>query len=180
MPKIKMNLKYKPIEAITKAPHYIKYVPTVYMDALNFDFVDNDYEIDERDRKFLKDVNESIRQGGGKIASKDSKSSVMIKQQELTEHELERFIDNVEKIHQKTKNKSDAVMVEEFYRRGDPILREKISQEFLIQYLLSHWRRGGKRVTRKFWENPDANDMDVSAAFKKRNEPPKMQLRRNE
>ena len=70
-------------------------------------------------------------------------------------------------------------MLQEFYVRADLPLREKISQEFLAQYLLPHWRRG-KRFTRKFWENPDANDPDVTAAFRKRNEPPKMQLRRNE
>ena len=58
MPIIKVNLKYKPIKSITKAPHYIKYVPTVYSDALNFDFAENDYELVERDRKYLKELNE--------------------------------------------------------------------------------------------------------------------------
>ena len=99
MPQVKINLKYKPIDAISKAPHYIKYVPHVYTDALNFDFADNDYEIVERDRKFLAELNEQISQNGGKIASKNSGQQTMIKQQELTEHDLERFIDTVEKIH---------------------------------------------------------------------------------
>ena len=43
MPIVKMNLKYKPMEKVTKATHYIKYVPHVYSDALNYDFADNDY-----------------------------------------------------------------------------------------------------------------------------------------
>ena len=131
MPIIKVNLKFKPIESITKAPHYIKYVPTVYSDSLNFDFAENDYELVERDRKYLKELNEQISQGGGKIASKTSSKPSMITQQELTEHDFERFIDTVEKIYQKTKNKVDQVMVFEFYSRADASLQEKISQDFL-------------------------------------------------
>ena len=79
MPIIKMNLKYKPVESVTRAAHYIKYVPHVYSDALNYDFADNDYELVERDRKFLKDVNEQIQKNGGKITGKDSKQPQMIK-----------------------------------------------------------------------------------------------------
>lgn len=50
MPLIKMNLKFKPKEEVTKAPHYFKYVPSVFSDTLNFDFSDTDYELVERDR----------------------------------------------------------------------------------------------------------------------------------
>ena len=46
--------------------------------------------------------------------------------------------------------------------------------------MLPYWKQG-KRFTRKFWENPDANDPDVTAAFRKRTDTSnKMQLRRNE
>ena len=40
-------------------------------------------------------------------------------------------------------------------------------------HLLPYWKRG-KRFTRKFWENPDANDPDVTAAFRKRKEDSRM------
>lgn len=49
-PVVKLSLKYKPMEKITAAPHYLKYVPHVFRDSLNFDFNDKDYEIRERDR----------------------------------------------------------------------------------------------------------------------------------
>ena len=49
-PMIKMNLRYKPMEEVTHATHYFKYVPDVFSDALNFDFADSDYEIVERDK----------------------------------------------------------------------------------------------------------------------------------
>jgi len=50
MPLIKTNLRYKPKEEVTKAPHFYKYVPSVYRDAHNFDFADTDYELVETDR----------------------------------------------------------------------------------------------------------------------------------
>lgn len=56
---------------------------------------------------------------------------------------------------------------------------QKLSEPLLKQHLLPYWKKG-KRFTRKFWENPDANDPDVTAAFRKRNEAPKMKLRSNE
>lgn len=52
----------------------------------------------------------------------------------------------------------------------------------MIAHLLPYWKhdRNRNRWIRKFWENPDANDQDNTVAFRKRNEQPKMQLRRNE
>lgn len=63
MPTIKMNLRYKPMDHITKAPHYYRYVPPVFSDSLNFDFYDEDYELIERDREFLKELNAKIVNG---------------------------------------------------------------------------------------------------------------------
>ena len=72
-------------------------------------------------------------------------------------------------------------MVQHFYESADLVLREKINQQFLVGHLLPYWwKLDRKRWTRKFWENPDANDPDMTLAFRKRNEAPKMQLRRNE
>jgi len=97
MPVIKMNLKYKPMDHITKAPHYFKYVPSVYRDSLTFDFADKDYEIRERDRKFLRDLNEKIGLGNGSIAC--NANGALVKQEPLSENEFERFIDAMEKIY---------------------------------------------------------------------------------
>ena len=70
-------------------------------------------------------------------------------------------------------------MLAYFFELEDRSLVQKISQPFLTVHLLPYWKKG-KRFTRKFWENPDANDPDVTAAFRKRNEAPRMLLRRNE
>jgi len=49
-----------------------------------------------------------------------------------------------------------------------------------MSHLISYWKET-KRFTRKFWENPDANDPDVTAAFRKRFDAlPKMNLRPKE
>ena len=85
----------------------------------------------------------------------------------------------MEKIYLLTKSKADTKLLAYFFELEDKALVQKISQPFLTVHLLPYWKKG-KRFTRKFWENPDANDPDVTAAFRKRNEAPKMQLRRNE
>ena len=177
MPLIKMNRKYKPMEHITKVPHFFKYVPPVYSDALNYDFDDTDYELVERDKQFLRDLNAKIEKGNGTINT--NVAGQTINQEQLTEHDFERFIDVLDKIYQETKSKQDAKLLALFFDLADQSLLDKVSKPFLTVHLLPYWKVG-KRFTRKFWENPDANDPDVTAAFRKRNEAPKMQLRRNE
>ena len=91
MPVIKMNLKYKPMEHLTKVRHFLKHIPTVYSDAypaLHFDFADQDYEINQIDIDFLKDLNEKLKSG-----------QITIKQEPLTEKEFERFIDAADKVY---------------------------------------------------------------------------------
>lgn len=166
-PVIKMNLRYKPMPEVTQAPHFFKYVPKVFKDAINFDFTDKDYALNERDKQFLKDLNERLVQGGNQIAG--SSAGQKISQVPLSEAEFERCIDSFEKVYQKTKNKQDAVMLKCFKKWADPALVEKIDEKFLTVHLMPYWKKG-KRFTRKFWENPDANDPDGTAAFRKRND----------
>ena len=75
----------------------------------------------------------------------------------------------MEKIYQKTKDKRDSILVPKFKQLADHALMKKLTQPFLEAHLLPYWKKG-KRFTRKFWENPDANDPDDKAAFKKRTE----------
>ena len=65
---------------------------------------------------------------------------------------------------------------------GEPYLRQKLNPTVIKRLLIPYWKQGRdrkKRVAfvRKFWENPDSNDSDATAAFKKRNDHNKMQLR---
>ena len=63
MPKVKMNLKYKPMKNITAAEHHIYHVPKVYCDSLNFNWRERDFEITCEERHFLRDINSQIRNG---------------------------------------------------------------------------------------------------------------------
>lgn len=175
IPQIQMNLRYRPMESITKAPHFIKHVPPVYSDALNFDFADRDYQLVQRDKQFVADINAKIAAGNGEL--RNTKNQGMpFKQSPITEDEFEAFIDVTEKIYQRIKSKTEENLRDSFMSLADEALKKKITPQFLCQYLIPYWRMG-KRFTRKFWENPDSNDPDTSAAFKKRNDPGRMTLR---
>ena len=85
----------------------------------------------------------------------------------------------MEKIHQKTKSKAKDRILRIWQDYMDQSLVKKIDEQFLVQYLLPYYQKN-KRFTRKFWENPDANDLDVTLAFRKRKDDVRMTLRRNE
>jgi len=71
-------------------------------------------------------------------------------------------------------------MLRHFFELADPAIARKVSEQFLTAHLIPYWKEG-KRFTRKFWENPDANDPDVTAAFRKRlDAQPNMTLRKKE
>ena len=101
----------------------------------------------------------------------------------MTENDLERFIDTMEKIVMKIKSKEEKRLLDNFFVFGDEDVREKLSNRtFISRCLIPYWKQGRdrkKRVAfvRKFWENPDSNDADTTAAFKKRNDHNRMQLR---
>ena len=125
-PVIKMNLKFKPMDHITKAPHYFKYVPAVYSDSLTFDYADKDYEIRERDKRFLSTLNEKIAQGNGFIAC--GPTATLVKQDPVSEEDFERFIDAIEKIYQKFRNKEDQFILYHFKLRPDKLIGNKLSE----------------------------------------------------
>ena len=81
-----------------------------------------------------------------------------------------------------TKRKDEKSLIDCFQRQCEPALREKLNRTIISRYLIPFWRNGRERkkrvaFVRKFWENPDSNDSDATAAFKKRNDHNKMQLR---
>ena len=90
----------------------------------------------------------------------------------MTEDDLERFIDLMEKIVIKTKSKVEKSLMDNFSIVGEPSLRQKLNPAVIKRLLIPYWKQGRdrkKRVAfvRKFWENPDSNDSDATAAFKK-------------
>jgi len=85
----------------------------------------------------------------------------------------------MEKIVIKTKSKVEKGLLDNFLRIAEDYLKDKLNRTFITRYLIPYWKQGRdrkKRVTfvRKFWENPDSNDSDATAAFKKRNDHNKM------
>lgn len=108
MPKVKMNLRYKAMPHLTDSDFYQYHVPKVYKDSLNFNWKDKDYVMTQDDRDFLEKLNNQII-GGSLIINPVSagQTAIPVEQQPLTEDDLERVIDFMEKIVSKTKNKSE-------------------------------------------------------------------------
>jgi len=63
MPKIKMNMRYKPMPELTQADRFLYHIPRVYKDALNFNWEDKDCLLTSNDRKFVKAINSQIVDG---------------------------------------------------------------------------------------------------------------------
>ena len=176
MPKVKMNLRYKPMPHLTHSSFYQYHVPKVYTDSLNFNWKDRDYIITQDDRDFLNKVNSQIRDGMITISPQcQGQTAIPVKQQPLTEDDLESIIDFMEKIVSMTKIKTEKHLLESFYGRKicDEALQKKLNRQVFSRLLIPYWNLGRgtkKRVAfiRKFWENPDANDPCPHTAFKKR------------
>ena len=115
-------------------------------------------------------------------AAIQGQTPIIVEQKPITDDDFEGFIDTLEKIVVFTKRKDEKSLIESFQRFGEQHLREKLNRTIISRYLIPYWKQGRdrkKRVAfvRKFWENPDSNDSDATAAFKKRNDHNKMQLR---
>ena len=118
MPKVKMNLRYKEMLHLTDSDFYQYHVPKVYTDSLNFNWKDKDYVMTQDDRDFLEKLNNQII-GGSLIINPISQgqTAIPVEQQPLTEDDLERVIDFMEKIVSKTKNESEKHLQDSFYER---------------------------------------------------------------
>ena len=107
-----------------------------------------------------------------------------VHQEPLTEDEFEKVIDILEKVYQITRSKNPDSLSKYFYNKidyADESLGHKINPVFLKNKLIRYYNFGKRcYFIRKFWENPDANDPDSKAAFKKRNENTKMELRKSQ
>lgn len=57
IPKVKMNLKYKPMKQITHAEHHLYHIPKVFANTLNFNWRERDFEITSEERHFIRDIN---------------------------------------------------------------------------------------------------------------------------
>ena len=80
MPKVKMNLKYKPIPQITHCGHYLYHVPKVFSDSLNFNWNDRDYIISSDDRTFLTTLNGQIKDGMISIPATQGQAAQQVEQ----------------------------------------------------------------------------------------------------
>lgn len=78
-----------------------------------------------------------------------------------------------------TQSKNENVLSQNFFVFADPQLQAKVNPLFLQKELVKYYQLGKRNdFIRKFWENPDANDPDIKAAFKKRNDQSRMELRK--
>jgi len=160
MPVVKIKLAYKPMDELTKANHFVKYVPPVTDDHLMFDFAAEDYEITQRDREFLK-----ANPGVG-----------------LSEKELERVIDSLEKCAFVYKTKQPLQMVQLLQQHCDAKVYEKLTKAGSEKQVIEYWKerrteQNWHTFMRMFWETPDYNEPDISAAFRKKQEQQKVKTR---
>ena len=108
-PKVKMNLKYKPMEHITNVGNFYVEIPKCYNDALNFNWNECDYQIQYRDQKYLKELNSQIRDtpDGPMITIEvPPRHPYDVKQHPLSEEEFEKVIDILDKAYQITRSKN--------------------------------------------------------------------------
>lgn len=54
VPVVNLKLQFHQIDEIAKSSGYVKQVPNVYKDNINFNFNDEDYEFSIKDREWLK------------------------------------------------------------------------------------------------------------------------------
>lgn len=164
MPTVKINLQYKPIDEISQAEHYFKYVPPVFEDRLMFDFASEDYELTQRDRDFLKS---------------DPANNIC---SNIGEKDFERLIDCLEKVAFVYKDTQPTQVAKYFSVHADAELQRKVTKQQVEAVITQYWKK--RRIEQKwhvsmrmFWENPDYNEPDLSAAFRKKSEKEKIKLR---
>ena len=117
MPKVKMNLKYKPMKKITAADHHLYHIPKVFADSLNFNWHERDFEITSEERHFLQSINSQIKNGVITIpASVQGQTPIMVEQKPITDDDFEGFIDTIEKIVAFTKRKDEKSLIDCFQR----------------------------------------------------------------
>jgi hypothetical protein len=161
-PVVKINLQFQPIPEITKSACYVKYVPPVFVDSCTFDFCDADYELSTKDRDFLRaDHAETVG---------------------VSEHDLERTIDCLEKVAFLYKDTQPTQVAKYFLQHADEDLLRKLKKPQIEYLIAQYWKK--RRIeqkwhvfNRKFWENPDYNEPDLSAAFRKKSEKEKIKTR---
>jgi hypothetical protein len=136
-------------------------VPDVMTDHVCFNFKDEDYELTKRDKDHLKSDPD--------LAG-------------VTEKELERIIDCLEKIAFLYKETQPTAVAKLFTMHADEFLIKAVKKTTIEQIITQYWKK--RRIeqkyhvfNRKFWENPDFNEPDLSAAYRKKSEKERIKLR---
>lgn len=144
---------------------YLKYVPQVFVDHPVFNFTDEDYEISVKDKAYLR--------------------SLLAEAVSLSEKEFERILDCIEKVSFMYRNDQPTFVAQNFEAHADDALKAKLKalppntiQNIVTQY----WKK--RKIEqkwhafyRRFWQNPDYNEPDLSAAFRKISEKEKIKTR---
>jgi hypothetical protein len=126
-----------------------------------FNFADEDYEITDRDKVYLKTEPELVG---------------------LSEKEFERTIDCLEKVAFLYKETQPTAVAKLFMKHADENLLRILKKPAMELIIAQYWKK--RRIdqkyhvfNRKFWENPDYNEPDLSAAYRKKSEKERIKLR---
>ena len=159
-PGIDSLFMYKPI--FVQPPYYLKQKENVYEGYENFSFKENNYEVMQKDIKFLQ------------IAAQHNMLN-------LTEQEFERVIDIFEKIVFIDQKQSRDHLVTRFFEMAPKDLQDKVSKASLELIYNKYWKdereKRKRSFLRMFWEKADFDDQDPFSAFRKRVKD-KMKLRK--
>lgn len=138
--------------------HFIKFKESVYEGYENFSFNEVNYEITEKDIRFIESL-----------------------QLDISVQDLEKVIDVFEKIVEADKQQSLFYLQQMFYEKAGKEYEKKIPKQMLEIIYQKYWkneRENRKRsFLRSFWEKADFDDTDQYSAFRKRQKG-KMNLRK--
>jgi hypothetical protein len=141
-----------------------------------FDWSDRDYEFSNKDTHFLRALNTTISAGTLIVIG------TPLGHPKLRPIDFERVIDVLEKVFFIFKDYKASVLIDKFYEFASPEIRDRIGRPVLELIISKYWRpekteKKWHTFLRKFWENPDSNDPDITAPFRKRTEQGKMKTR---
>lgn len=158
-PAINASLKYKPLFKMPAC--YIKNKEAVYEGYENFSFKENNYEMTQKDIKFL----ETSKANG---------------QLTMSHSDFEKVIDVFEKCVFLGESQSKDHLVSRF-QEIVPEYAQRISKQSLEYIYQNYWKdereKRKRSFMRMFWEKADFDDQDLFSAFRKRQKE-RMKLRR--
>jgi hypothetical protein len=109
VPIVNVKLRFAELDEIAKSSGYVKQIPSVFEENINFNFTDEDYEFSLKDREWLR-------------------AQTTVDMSGVTEKQFERIIDCLDKIQQLYRDTQVEKVKEWFDIHADEALRKDIKK----------------------------------------------------